>query len=44
MLSGISSYNARLRAIAERIDSVLIEGKDLSGEMEDFLDSVSVDN
>ena len=44
MLSGISSYNARLRGIAERIDGVLIEGKDLSGEMEDFLDSVSVDN
>ena len=43
-LSSIAIYNSRLKTLAERIDSFLIEGKDLNGEIEDFLDGVSVDN
>ena len=42
--NNISSLNPRLKAISERLDGVLIEGKDLNSEIEDFLDSVSVDN
>jgi DNA repair protein RecN (Recombination protein N) len=43
-INTIAGFNPRLQMMADRIDSLLIEGKDLSAEIENFLYSVTVDN
>jgi DNA repair protein RecN (Recombination protein N) len=43
-VSSIANLNPRLQQIFKRLDEILIESKDISSDIDDFQDSVFVDN